>query len=125
MAVLDRLLLTLAGLMGAAGVALAALAAHAGDGSRLAPAAQMLLVHAPAVLAAVALIGQGWLGRRLGRAAALGLALGPLLFAADLGMRHVAGHALFPMAAPTGGSLAIIAWLVLALAALARRGRIG
>jgi uncharacterized membrane protein YgdD (TMEM256/DUF423 family) len=44
--------------------------------------------------------------------------LGGTLFAADVSMRAFAGHRLFPMAAPIGGTLLIIAWLVLALAAI-------
>jgi uncharacterized membrane protein YgdD (TMEM256/DUF423 family) len=32
-------------------------------------------------------------------------------------LRHFAGHGLFPMAAPIGGTLLIISWLILAVAA--------
>jgi len=39
------------------------------------------------------------------------------LFAADLTLRQYAGHGLFPMAAPTGGTLLITSWLALAVAA--------
>jgi uncharacterized membrane protein YgdD (TMEM256/DUF423 family) len=40
-----------------------------------------------------------------------------------LTLRHFAGHNLFPMAAPTGGTLLIASWLVLAVAAAwPRRG---
>ena len=39
------------------------------------------------------------------------------LFAGDLTLRQYAGHSLFPMAAPTGGTLLIVSWLVLAVAA--------
>ena len=38
-------------------------------------------------------------------------------------MRHVTGDRLFPFAAPTGGTLLIVSWLVLTLSALwPRRG---
>jgi uncharacterized membrane protein YgdD (TMEM256/DUF423 family) len=38
-------------------------------------------------------------------------------------MRAFAGHRLFPMAAPSGGMLLILGWLVLAAAALSAVGR--
>jgi uncharacterized membrane protein YgdD (TMEM256/DUF423 family) len=38
------------------------------------------------------------------------------LFAGDLSLRHFADHALFPFAAPIGGTLLIVSWLVLAVA---------
>ena len=45
------------------------------------------------------------------------------LFAGDLTLRQYAGHGLFPMAAPTGGTLLIASWLALAVAAAwPRRG---
>jgi uncharacterized membrane protein YgdD (TMEM256/DUF423 family) len=45
-----RSLIVLAGLMGAAGVVLAAASAHQADASRLASASSMLLFHASAVI---------------------------------------------------------------------------
>jgi uncharacterized membrane protein YgdD (TMEM256/DUF423 family) len=112
-----RILVILAGIMGADGVILAALAAHQGDASRLAPASSMLLFHATAVLAAVALTERGIVAARGGLIAAFGFVVASALFAGDLTLRHFAGHALFPMAAPTGGTLLIASWLVLAIAA--------
>jgi uncharacterized membrane protein YgdD (TMEM256/DUF423 family) len=38
------------------------------------------------------------------------------LFAGDLTLRQYAGHSLFPFAAPAGGALLIISWLLLAVA---------
>ncbi len=58
------------------------------------------------------------------RLASLGvsaLILGIVLFAADLWARARLGTRLFPMAAPLGGSLAIIGWLTLAASALVGR----
>jgi uncharacterized membrane protein YgdD (TMEM256/DUF423 family) len=115
---LYRALIVVAGLMGAAGVALAAMAAHQGDAARLGPASSMLLFHAPALLAAVLLCERGLVGRIPGLVAAFGFAAGAMLFAGDLALRHFAGHGLFPMAAPTGGTLLIASWLVLAVCAL-------
>jgi uncharacterized membrane protein YgdD (TMEM256/DUF423 family) len=112
-----RILVILAGIMGADGVILAALATHQADATRLAPASSMLLVHAIAVLAAVALTERGIVAVKGGLVAAFGFVIASALFAGDLSLRHFAGHALFPMAAPTGGTLLIVSWLVLAIAA--------
>ena len=77
------------------------------------------------MLAAVALAERGILHFRIGIAAALGFVIAAALFAGDLTLRQYAGHSLFPMAAPTGGTLLIVSWLVLAVAAAwPRRGRV-
>jgi uncharacterized membrane protein YgdD (TMEM256/DUF423 family) len=112
-----RLAAVLAALMGALGVILAAAAAHQGDAARLGPASNMLLFHAPAIIAAALLTGHGIAQRHLGLTATFGLIVGAALFSGDLAMRHYSGNALFPMAAPTGGTLLILSWLVLAAAA--------
>jgi uncharacterized membrane protein YgdD (TMEM256/DUF423 family) len=114
---LFRILVILAGVMGADGVILAAAAAHQGDAARLMPASSMLLFHAIAVLAAVALTERGIVHAKGGIAAAFGFVVASSLFAGDLSLRHYAGHGLFPFAAPAGGTLLIVSWLVLALAA--------
>ena len=112
-----RLAAILAGLMGALGVIFAATAAHQPDATRLGSASSMLLFHASAVIGAALLTGQGLVQRYLGVAATFGFILGAGLFAGDLAMRQYAGHSLFTMAAPTGGTLLILSWLVLAVAA--------
>jgi uncharacterized membrane protein YgdD (TMEM256/DUF423 family) len=114
---LFRILIILAGVMGADGVVLAAASAHQPDATRLASASSMLLFHATAVLAAVALAERGVIHLRIGVTAAFGFVLAAGLFAGDLTIRQYAGHGLFPMAAPTGGTLLIVSWLVLAVAA--------
>jgi uncharacterized membrane protein YgdD (TMEM256/DUF423 family) len=114
---LFRILVILAGIMGADGVILAAASAHQPDASRLASASTMLLFHATAVLAVVALAERGVIHARIGIAAALGFVIATGLFAGDLTLRQYAGHGLFPMAAPTGGTLLIISWLALAVCA--------
>ena len=120
---LFRILIILAGIMGADGVVLAAASAHQADASRLASASSMLLFHATAVLAVVALAERGVIHLRIGVAAAFGFVIAAALFAGDLTLRQYAGHSLFSMAAPTGGTLLIVSWLVLALAAAwPRRG---
>jgi uncharacterized membrane protein YgdD (TMEM256/DUF423 family) len=120
---LFRILIVLAGVMGADGVILAAAAAHQPDATRLAAASSMLLFHAIAVLAVVALTERGLIHARIGVAAAFGFVIAAALFAGDLTLRQYAGHSLFPMAAPTGGTLLIVSWLLLAVAAAwPRRG---
>ena len=120
---MTRALIVVAGLMGAAGIVLAALGAHRTDlGSDLAhltTASSMLLFHAPVILALVLLRERQLVQRQLAIAAALGFAAGAALFASDLAVRDLSGHALFPMAAPTGGIILIGSWIVLALAGLA------
>ena len=112
-----RILIVLAGIMGADGVILAAASAHQADAGRLAAASSMLLFHATAVLAAVALAERGVIHARIGIASAFGFVIATALFAGDLTLRQYAGHSLFPMAAPTGGTLLIVSWLLLAVAA--------
>jgi uncharacterized membrane protein YgdD (TMEM256/DUF423 family) len=114
---LFRVLIVLAGVMGADGVVLAAASAHQPDATRLAAASSMLLFHATAVLAVVALAERGVVHARIGIAAAFGFVIAAALFATDLSLRQYAGHSLFPMAAPTGGTLMIVSWLALAVAA--------
>jgi len=113
-----RLLIGLAGLMGAAGVALAAAAAHGAGASQLASASAMLLFHATAILAGVALLARGLLHGGIGLAATYGFVIAAGLFASDLTLRQYAGHALFAYAAPTGGTLLIVSWLALSVAAV-------
>lgn len=113
-----RLLIGLAGLMGAVGVALAAASAHGADANRLASASAMLLFHATAILGCVALLARGLLHGGIGLVAAFGFVIAAALFAGDLTVRHYAGHSLFPYAAPTGGTLMIVSWLTVTLAAV-------
>jgi len=112
-----RILIVLAAIMGADGVILAAASAHQADATRLAAASSMLLFHATAVLASVALAERGLIHVRVGLGATFGFVIAASLFAGDLTLRQYAGHGLFPMAAPTGGTLLIASWLALAIAA--------
>ncbi len=114
-----QILIALAAVMGAAGIVLAAAGAHAKPGAGLESASQMLLFHAPAVIAACAAIAQGLLSRPVALVAVIGLICGVALFSGDLVLRAYAGHRLFPMAAPAGGTILIGAWILLAIAALA------
>ena len=98
-------------------IILAALSAHLPDAARLGPASSMLLFHATAVLGTVALAERGVIQLGIGLLAASGFVLAAALFATDLTVRQFADHSLFPMAAPTGGTLLILSWLALAVAA--------
>ena len=118
---MTRILVIFAGLMGAAGVMLAAASAHLAHEGGLQTASSMLLFHAPAVLAAALLIERGLVHGKTGHLAAFGFVVGATLFAGDLSMRQFAGHRLFPFAAPIGGTLLIASWLMLAVCAALRR----
>jgi uncharacterized membrane protein YgdD (TMEM256/DUF423 family) len=110
----------IAGVFGAAGIALAAAGAHATPRAGLESAANILLFHALAILAGTALLLQGMLSRQLALIALAAWTLGTILFSADVTLRAFVGHRLFPMAAPAGGIILILAWLVLAAAAFAK-----
>jgi uncharacterized membrane protein YgdD (TMEM256/DUF423 family) len=114
---LFRIAIICAGIMGADGVILAAASAHQPDATRLASASSMLLFHAAAILGAVALIERGTAHLQIGLSAAFGFVIATSLFAGDLTMRQYVGHGLFPMAAPTGGTLLIVSWIALAVSA--------
>jgi uncharacterized membrane protein YgdD (TMEM256/DUF423 family) len=85
--IIERLFILAAGLMGAAGVALAAAAAHQSS-DNLETAARFLLLHAPALLA-IGLFGRGLMLRTGGSV----LLAGVLLFSGDLAMRHLCRRA--------------------------------
>ncbi len=111
-----------AGLAGAAGVSLAAVAAHKVPDPSLATAANFFMLHAAAVIAIVAFAGQASAPRPWLWIAALML-VSVALFSGDIALHTLAGFHLFPMAAPTGGSLLILSWaLVALLAILSTRG---
>jgi len=111
----SRFLVLMAGLCGAAGVALSAAAAHRG-GAFTGTAASFLLMHAPVFLAA----GLPAVNRVL-RTGAVVLLVGLLLFCGDLLARDFLGSRLFPMSAPIGGTLLIVGWLAIAASAVARQ----
>jgi uncharacterized membrane protein YgdD (TMEM256/DUF423 family) len=120
---MNQILIALAGLMGAAGIVLAAAGAHGKPASGLDSAGYLLLIHAMAAIAAVLALRAGLLNRPLGAVVPWGFIIGASLFAADVAARAWLGGRLFPFAAPAGGTVLILAWLVLAVAAIvASRG---
>src|SRR5262245_66551983 len=104
---LARVLIVLAGIMGADGVILAAASAHQADASRLGAASSMLLFHACAVLATVALAERALIHSRIALMAASGFVIAAGLFAGDLTLRQYACSGLLPLASPTGLPLLI------------------
>lgn len=107
--------------MGAAGVSLLAAGSHLAGGQATL-AGQMLLFHAGAVMAATAARKAGLLSQTLARAGVSVLIAGVVIFAVDMVLRAFLETKLFAMAAPLGGSLAILGWVILAVsAALAPR----
>lgn len=118
---LNRAVLSAAGLFGAAGVGLAARAAHGGGNvAVLAIAAQFMLVHAAALLGLGAWAQQASAARaKILGVACLMMMVAAALFSADLTVFGMFGHPLFPFAAPIGGLGMIAAWLVVAAGALA------
>ena len=112
-----RLTLFLAGLIGAAGVIFSAMATHGGDTHLYSAAATACMAQAPALLA----IYVGWEKIRAALVASALIGLGCLLFAGDLVFRTRFGHGIFPMSAPTGGTMMILGWVAVAIGALLRR----
>lgn len=102
------------GLCGASGVALSAAAAHIG-GIFTGTVASFLLAHALALLA-IGLVG----GNKVLRLGGLGLLAGLVLFCGDLLARDFLSGRLLPFAAPIGGTLLILGWLIVAASAFAR-----
>jgi len=114
----DRALIALAGLAGALGVGLSAAAAHIAGATSLATAAQFLLFHAPALLALALFAGSGRAHPLPARVAGFALVLGLALFSGDLSVRALVQVPLFPMAAPSGGVILILGWVLVAFAGL-------
>jgi uncharacterized membrane protein YgdD (TMEM256/DUF423 family) len=117
-----KLYLALAACLGAAGMMLLAAGSHAAPGN-VTIAGQMLLFHAPTLMAAGVARDAGHLNGLVGRVAILGLAIGVVVFSGDLALRGFGHGRLFPMAAPIGGTLVIAGWIALAAAAAMAPGR--
>lgn len=114
------IIIAVAGLMGACGIILAAAGAHAAPGQGLDGAAYILLFHAAAILGGVAMLRQDLVSRPVMFGVLGAWVLGAALFAGDLALRAWTGNRLFPMAAPSGGVVLVLAWLGLVAAALVR-----
>lgn len=115
--IFPRLTLFLAGLFGACGVTFSAMAAHGGDTHLYTAAATACMAQAPALLG----IYIGWERIRTALIAAALIGIGCLLFSGDLIFRTRFGHGLFPMSAPTGGTMMILGWVAVAAGAFFRK----
>lgn len=104
----------IAGLYGAAGVALAAAGAHVSNTPIVTTAAYFLLFHASALLALSALAAVREL--RVVPWGGYLIAAGVFVFSGDLALRGLKDIVLVHMAAPTGGLLIIGGWLLIAIA---------
>ena len=116
--IFPRLTLLFAGLIGAAGVAFSAAAAHGEDPRLIGAAAAACMATAPALLA----LSLGWEKIRTALPAAFLMGMGCVLFAADLWFRSRTGFGLFPMSAPTGGTMMMAGWVAVGAGALFKRG---
>lgn len=114
----NRLFSTLGGLCGALAITAYAGAAHGGD-NHLGTIAPILLGHAPALLVLSLIVP----ANRAAHVAGALLVVGLALFCGDLVMRGFTSDRLFPMAAPTGGTLMILGWLGVALSGWFSSGR--
>ena len=108
--------MAIAGMLGAAGVGLSAVAAHRAELSNLGSAADMLMFHAPVFLA-LSLAA----GNRPRMIASFVLLAGLMLFVGGLLSRGFLDDRLLPMAAPSGGMLMIAGWLGIAISAFTGR----
>lgn len=106
--------LAAAGIAGAIGVMEAAVAAHKIGDTRLATASNFLLLNAAACIALAAVARGATRGGTWFLIAASVLLAGTLLFCGDLSMLALDGRRPFPFAAPIGGSLMILSWIVTA-----------
>ncbi len=114
-----------AGLLGAAGVGLAAASAHHGGGDVTAIAATFALLHAVAILAltGVATVKPEFAAGLLG--AAVAMTCGTALFSGELALAGLVDWRPWPQAAPIGGTVLIVAWLAVGATGIAGviRGR--
>ena len=114
---MQRLWIAIAGLTGFTAVAMAAFTAHGisdPDAQRIAASGvQMQGWHALALFGTALWIPRGG---RLANAAGAAFTVGTILFSGALYTHALTGHSLGPVA-PTGGTLLMIGWLLLAASA--------
>ncbi len=121
---MTSLLIALAGLLGASGVALAAAAAHVSGGEAVRAAAEIAMVHAAAVVALTAYSWQSG-SPTVWRVVAAAMLFGAALFTAAVAAGSLMNFRPIPSLAPIGGSLTILSWLGVTATALweARQAR--
>lgn len=114
----QKLLAIAAGVFGATGIILSAVAAHLEPSPALQSASLILLVHAPAIIAILVAVRTGVMPQIGGLLGLTALVIGAFLFSGDLTLRIFVGNPLFPLAAPTGGILLIAGWAILAVSGI-------
>lgn len=114
----ERFLLLLGAITGLAGVMGAAAAAHVAGSENLKTASQFLLFHAPLLAAAPAIVRSGAVHRHIALLALMLTFIGVALFSGQLALGALKQASLFPMAAPTGGTLLMMGWALLGVSAL-------
>ncbi len=117
----SKIHLVIATLMGFAGTALLASAAHINGATSVQTAGQFLLFHAPVIIGVTAARRLELMPMRWGANMVAVLILGVVLFSADLALRGLTGRGLFAYAAPAGGVLIMLGWLGLSVAAIIHR----
>jgi uncharacterized membrane protein YgdD (TMEM256/DUF423 family) len=111
------LILVWAGLAGAAGVGLSAVATHKVDSPALGTAATILTLHAAAAVGIFAIAVRS-VRPKLWSAAALLMLLAASLFSGEIAFHTFTDNASFQFLAPIGGSGLIASWLLLSIAGL-------
>ncbi len=119
------LLALIASLMGGGGVIIAAAGAHDGGGETARIAADFLLIHAAVLLAVCVPASLAALQDRWLLTALTILAVGVVVFSAELTLASLADWRPLPLAAPVGGFLMIAGWVLLAVAFVRRLTRGG
>ncbi|MCH9807934.1 MAG: DUF423 domain-containing protein [Alphaproteobacteria bacterium] len=114
---MPHVLIAIAGVLGAAGVSLAAIAAHVADSTAIRAAAELAMVHAAAAIGLIAFAhhsarSTAW------RLVAAAMLLGAILFTGAVALGTLAGFRPIPALAPIGGSLTILSWLALTIVAI-------
>lgn len=106
-----------AGIAGAWGVILAAVAAHLNSVTSIVSASQMLIFHACALLSLAAWSAANPVNTRIFDYAAYVMLTGVFLFSGDLCLRAFYNFTFFHYAAPLGGVLIILGWVLISYAA--------
>lgn len=108
----------LAAILGGGGVTLAALAAHVEDSVAIRAAAELAMVHAVAVIALVAFARHNVRYSVVWSVVTAAMLIGASLFTSAVALAALADLRPIPGAAPIGGSLTILSWLGVFVAAL-------
>lgn len=115
---MNIIILFSAGITGAWGVVLAAVVAHLKSESSIESASLMLIFHACALLSLAVWSADDTSNVRMFYYAALFMVTVVVLFAGDLCLRAFYNFTLFHYAAPLGGILIILGWVLISITAI-------